>query len=44
MYYTDKTHPGPADYDTGGDLVWKNRKATLKGREKAILDNQGKQN
>lgn len=36
-------NPGPSDFSTSGNLIWKNKKVTIKGRSKCYFDEEGKQ-
>ena len=35
-------NPGPSDFSTSGNLIWKDRKVTIKGRNKCYFDEEGK--
>lgn len=34
-------YPGPSDFSTSGSLIWKNKKVTIKGRNKCYFDEEG---
>lgn len=34
-------NPGPSDFSTSGNLIWKNKKVTIKGRSKCYFDEEG---
>jgi hypothetical protein len=34
--------PGPFNYNCSGDIIWKKKKVTLKGREKSHFEIEGK--
>ncbi|XP_071509561.1 uncharacterized protein [Diadema antillarum] len=36
-FSANKPAPGPADYDTTGDLIWTDKRVTLKGKGKTVL-------
>ena len=33
--------PGPFNYNCSGDIIWKKKKVSLKGREKSHFDKEG---
>lgn len=43
FFSSDKKNiPGPFNYNTAGDIRWKNKKISLKSREKSYFDREGK--
>ena len=43
FFFSEKRHiPGPFEYNCGGDIIWKHKTISMKGRSKCFTEKEGK--